>query len=362
MRVLQCIPNLDGGGAERQLAYLLPGLQKLGVEVHLAFVGTGPNLRRITESRVMLHPLKVRNNHDPLLPVRLNQVMRVVKPDLVQTWLRQMDIVAGTVALIRKIPWILSERSSQRAYGPSLKHQLRVWVGSKATAIISNSRFGSQYWDSVLRGSLRRQYVILNGIPLDEIEAANPQSDEVASLVQGDSLVLFSGRFIRERNLSALLKSLLHVLLRRGVVAVLCGQGPLLPEVRAWVREYQLGDRVLLPGYIREGVLWGLMKRASVFVSPSFYEGNPNAVMEAIACGVPLVVSDIPEHRAFLNEENAILVPPLDWRLLSEGIIRILDHPKEGRLRAIAARPIVEVQSVSSMAEKYYSCYKGLLS
>ena len=76
--------------------------------------------------------------------------------------------------------------------------------------------------------------------------------------------------------------------------------------VEAAVAGLGLADRVRLVGFVPDA--WAWMKRASVLVSPSLFEGHPNVVLEAAACGCPLVVSDIPAHREFLDGENAVLV------------------------------------------------------
>ena len=55
--------------------------------------------------------------------------------------------------------------------------------------------------------------------------------------------------------------------------------------------------------------VWPLLKMSNVFVSTSSFEGQPNAVLEAMACGCPLVVSDIPAHREFLGADTAAIVP-----------------------------------------------------
>ncbi len=72
--------------------------------------------------------------------------------------------------------------------------------------------------------------------------------------------------------------------------------------------------------------VWALMKKASVFVSLSAYEGCPNTVMEAMACGCPIIVSDIPEHREILDEQSALFVTRkfgARWLVLGGGTIRL---------------------------------------
>src|SRR5258708_16637088 len=100
MRVLHCIGGLGGGGAERQVSYLSKELLRRGVDVHIAYRHGGHNLNGIQESGATLHELWGRNNYDPLLLCSLVKLVRRVKPDLIQTWLLQMDVLAGLAAVL----------------------------------------------------------------------------------------------------------------------------------------------------------------------------------------------------------------------------------------------------------------------
>ena len=116
---------MGAGGAERQLAYLCAELPALGWEVHVALGAGGPNLARLRESGATVHTLGTRSNYDPRLAWRLWRLVRRIRPDLVQAWLLQMEVLAGLVATTSRIPWILSERSAAPAYPGSVKSSVR---------------------------------------------------------------------------------------------------------------------------------------------------------------------------------------------------------------------------------------------
>src|SRR4051794_34319705 len=92
MRVLHCIPTLGGGGAERQLAYLAAELRVLGWEVHIAYGHDGPYCAVLAQAGAVLHRVHGRGNHDPRLLWQLRRLISKIQPDVVQTWLFQMDI------------------------------------------------------------------------------------------------------------------------------------------------------------------------------------------------------------------------------------------------------------------------------
>ncbi len=358
MRILHCVPSMGGGGAERQLSYLAGELTTLGWDVHVALVAGGPNLARLRRGGAVIHQLAARGNHDPRILWQLLGVMRRVKPDLVQVWMVQMEILGGLAAEMKRVPWIFSERSGEAAYPPSTKNRLRVVLAPRASAVVSNSSWGDEYWQLRTRERVAR-YVIRNALPLDEIDALQRVDCGEIGLGPEQKVILFAGRFSEEKNLRTLLSALEVVLSPPQTVAVLCGDGPLRSEIERTVGERGIADGVWLPGYIDN--VWCWMKRADVFVSPGLFEGHPNAVLEAMACGCPLVVSDIPAHREFLDERSALLVEPHDARGLAEAIMSVLAAPGAAAERARVARGKVAHWSTHAIALQYDEMYREVL-
>jgi glycosyltransferase involved in cell wall biosynthesis len=347
---------MGGGGAERQLAYLSQQLVRRGWGVHIALLSEGPNFSRLQQSGAAIHRLQARGNHDPAILWRLARIIGRVKPDLVQVWMLQMEILGAFAAALRGVPWILSERCCEEAYPPRIKSQLRQWTGARATAIISNSRGGDQYWQRWAPPSVAR-YVIPNALPLDEIAAAPPVTDTQAGLSPSDRVVLFAARLADQKNPQTLVRALARLKERPDVVAVIAGEGPLMRVVVEQAKQQDVALRC--PGYLQN--VWGWMKRAAVFVSPALFEGHPNTVMEAAACGCPLIVSDIPAHREFLDESSALLVPALDPARMAAAIAHVLDDPGAAQSRAQRARATANSWSAERIAAEYETVYFEVL-
>lgn len=319
MRILFCIPTLEIGGAERQLSYLAPELARLGDEVHVACTRGGPFRERLNGIKI----------HDARNLVRL---MRRLKPDVVQTCLTRMDVLGGAAALLTRTPWVLREASTR--YPKTWRNILRRAVGRRASAIVANSREGAAYW--------RTHHVIPNGVPLAEI-------DRTAAGVR--SSVLFAGRMDEGKNVRTLLAALQQL----DVDATFCGDGPCRAELQRIA-----GERIAFPGYVDD--LWARMKGAGAVVSLSRFEGSSNVVLEAMACGTPLVVSDIASHRELLGDGGALFVPCDDAAAAAHAIRETLASPDAAAARARAARARVEPLSVEAMARAYREVYAAHLS
>jgi glycosyltransferase involved in cell wall biosynthesis len=355
VRILHCIPSMGGGGAERQLAYLSGQLRALGHDVHVAIGSPGVNLARLAGTGAEVHHVGSGSNHDVRLLFRLIRVIRLVKPDLVHTWVTQMDIMGGLAARITGVPWVCSERSGPAAYPPTVKNQLRRFLGRRANAVIANSDMGDAFWRDILPSATPR-FMIPNGVPLEEIDATPPTA---AAGGQETALLIFAGRLAEEKRPGTLIDALARLAPDPSWSAVLFGDGPLGPSLDREIDRARLAGRVTRPGFTPD--LWGWMKRATAFISPSLYEGHPNTVIEAMAAGCPLIVSDIPAHRSFLDATTAELVDPGQPALLAAAIARVLSGPAERQARAARARVSVARFSTRETARRHAEAYDLVL-
>lgn len=141
------------------------------------------------------------------------------------------------------------------------------------------------------------------------------------------------------------------------------GDGPLMPTLTGMLQHAELAGRVSLTGVVPRDEVYPALARASVFVSTSRGEGLPVAVLEAMACSCPVVLSDIPPHR-----EIARLVPELplvevgDVDGFANALRALLDLPAAERARRGAAlrRCVVEHYSVQAMNTGYGLLYRRL--
>lgn len=357
--ILHCIPGLDGGGAERQLALLTNGLAGSGFNVHIACMrqlASGGSERLLASP---VHVLAGRSSFDPRLVTRLIGLAREVKAAIIQTWLPQMDVVGGLAARWLGVPHLLTERSSEGAYPFSLRVFARNLVGRGATAIVANSNAGLEYWRHNSRAEFR--CVIRNGIYWAPDEEIGIGYENDALHTEGRKLVLFVGRYHPDKRAVELAEALIPVIQKRtDVCALFLGDGPDRKELAALVGRAGVSERMIVGPFASNVGNW--MKRAAAFVSISRYEGHPNAVIEAATRGCPLVLSDITAHREMFDSRSAILVRGDSRRHISEGILSAIDDREGAMERASIAKGIVRSFTVQKMVESYIELYACLLS
>jgi glycosyltransferase involved in cell wall biosynthesis len=356
IRVLHLIPSLGGGGAERQCCLLAREQALNGLQVHVASVAGGSYVPLLKESPATVHRLPAVGNHDPLLLLRLARLIRSLRPDIVQTWLLQMDILGGLAAMGCGAAWVMTERASEPHYRESLKGAARRGLGQHADAVVANSVRGAWYWER--RGATRpRTYVIPNGVPLDDI--ADAPAVAIAEVPEHAPIILFAGRLVDQKNLLVMLEGIGRVLATTGAHAVVCGEGPAHARLLEAIRANGLAGRVHLVGFRED--FWSVLKSAVAFVSVSLYEGRPNTILEAMAAECPLVVSDIPEHREFLDADVAWLVDPTDPQAIAAALHHVLADPSEAKERSARARQRVAAFSLASSQAHYHAVYEDVL-
>jgi glycosyltransferase involved in cell wall biosynthesis len=357
MRILNLIPTLSGGGAERQLTNLSLELVKLGHDVHIAYYNEGPERPDLTG--VVLHRIKCRSYYDPSIFRQLLALTRRLKPALLHTWIMQMDILGGAVASITGTPWLFREPSGALAYGRDWKGRLRVAICRRATAVVSNSLEGDEYWAPFMESF--RRHIIGNALNLDDIARGTP-APWAERLPIGTPIVLCAGRLTESKNLPNLLRALSLLSGKSPFFAIICGEGPQYAELLALRDRLGLAEKVQFTGYSPTSGLWSLMKRASMFVSLSAFEGCPNTVMEAAACGCPLVLSSIPAHKRLLGPSEAVFVDSSDYEQTAAAINSIIGAGPEAHRRARIVQSRSLDWSIARIAPRWVEVYESVAS
>ena len=347
-----------GGGAERQLLMLVAAQIARGHEVHVVLGAGGEHYERLRNGRAHVHMVSGRGSHDPRMLLRIIQLVRKLRPSIIQTWLTQMDVFGGIAAIVTGTPWVLAERSAPEQYGRLKDRVLRRLVARGADAFVGNSRTGLAYWAShARRGAIMT--LVKNALPLREIAAAAHTIPADFAAAGNAPLIVYAGRLSAEKNIFLLLDALAVVCARSTAVAVLCGDGPLRAAIEERIAILGLAERVRVVGFRTD--LWAILKAATVCVNPSRFEGRPNAVLEAIACRCPVVVSDIPAHREFLDASTAVFVPVTSSEGMAQGILSVLAGGASAALRVEHAAALLSEYEPQVVAAAHDRVYHELL-
>lgn len=172
---------------------------------------------------------------------------------------------------------------------------------------------------------------IYNPVFRPEIVALAESSLDHPWLVPGAPPVLLGiGKLKPQKNFAYLVRAFARVRALRPARLIILGEGPERAALLSLARELKVADAVSLPGFVANPFAY--FGRAAVFILSSAWEGFANVLIEALACGCPVVSTDCPSGPAEILEQGkyGALVPVSDDQALAHAISTTLDHPPPG--------------------------------
>ncbi|SNZ15377.1 Glycosyltransferase involved in cell wall bisynthesis [Natronoarchaeum philippinense] len=222
-------------------------------------------------------------------------------------------------------------------------------------AIISIADIISEEYLSRGIGRPEQYQTIRYGIDLDKFSSGYPASDLPDSEVQ----VLMVSRLARGKGFEVLLDAT-EELAVDGVSILIAGDGPLSDELSSEIEARGLEETVHLLGY-RDDIP-AVMAACDMLVLPSFREGTPFVIIEAMAAGLPVVATDIAGIPEQVDPEtNGILIEPGNTNALSDAIARLATSPELRERFGMASRKRAQQFSMTRMQDDYASVYADLL-
>ena len=340
-RIAFLINELGGGGAERVLVTLANHLHdRMGFDVAIATLEQGPSayplspgieVRPLWTHRVTHGPGKLLSL--PLAALAFARFVRHHRSDAAISFLVRANLVmVMSCRFGNRLPPVISERAVSTPYSGSspvavVMRTLVRRLYPQAHAIVAISA-GVKTSLERLGVPADRVRVIYNPQNLDEIRAIAATADRTA----GDAFrVVTAARLTGQKDLPTLLRAFraVHDEDARARLVIL-GEGPDAISLRQLARELGIDDAVEWRGWAPP---YRVMAESDVFVLSSRYEGFANVIVEAMACGLPVVSTDCRSgpSEILAGGEHGILVPVGDSAALAAAILRLKADP---RLRA----------------------------
>jgi len=190
-------------------------------------------------------------------------------------------------------------------------------------------------------------------------------------VVRNPEEILFVGRLVEKKGLKHLIAALPAILsIRPQAKLTIVGYGPEEAALRTRAAELGVGNSVVFSGAMPQSELPELYRRASVFVAPFVraasgdQDGLPVALMEAIACGCPVVVGDLPAMDDLFNPDEADMrIDPNNHNALTERIIAALADQETARARANRLRDrLAERLNWTTISGQYAALLRGIMT
>jgi glycosyltransferase involved in cell wall biosynthesis len=364
-RVAYLIPTIDRiGGAERQVLQLATGLAKRGWGISvIALSGNGGDAAKTLPSAgVAFHSLEMRKGlADPRGWLRLHAWIARNHPDVVHAHLPHASLLARWSRITSPVRVAVDTIHSPATGGPvrQLGYRLSTGLVDIVTAV-SHAAAGPWLDARLVRdGNLA---IVPNGVNTDHWKRDEDLRAEKRSELglSNEFLWLAVGRLDPVKNHATLLRAFARI--AHNTRLVIAGDGPLHIKLRSLAFELGLHDRVSLPGFQSDVQRW--MQAADGFVLCSSWEGLPLALLEAAACEIPAVITDIPGAREVIPDSlhgAAVSVEDADGLAAAMNAVMCMPYANR-RARGRQLRISIRARfGLSAVLDQWEDLYRTLL-
>ncbi len=371
LRIFILISSLTYGGAERQLVTLAREFTARGHEVHVAAYYGGPLAQYINSLGIPLHLLGKRGRWDLMFLIRLGSVLRRINPQVLLTYLSGPNVLSILLRLLipgMRVVWGIRASNVKLAYyhwTTRLTYALEKWFSRYADLILVNSHAGLEH---AARGGFRveRMCIVPNGIdtnifrPDKEMRIQARKEWEVSD---NETLIGLVGRLDPMKDHQTFLRACALLVQRLPHLRFVCiGEGP-----QAYQRMLKDQAQAL---NLTDYLIWSgtRLNMAPVYngldilcLTSAFGEGFPNVVGEAMACGVPCVVTDVGDAARIVGPTGEVVAlrdPKALYAAISRMLIRI---ERDSSLKLQTRARIVDNFKLELLTRRMEQLLQGLL-
>ena len=358
MPISLCIPSLRGGGAEGTMVRLANELASRGYQVDLVVVqAEGPWSDKVSD-KVRVVDLDRPRVLAALIPLR--KYLRGRSGVFVSNMTHLNIISTVSLMMLKNRPRLfvvehndLQIRMNRMSkFVRILAARLLGRIYRLADQVLAVSRDLAEDISSILGFNKDAIGVLPNGLDLEAIEslADEPAAFSVQKAASRPVLVAI-GRLVPQKGFAVLLDAMAKVIRRREAQLVVLGEGVLRKSLEKKAQELGISEYVLFPGFISNP--YPVLKHADIFVLSSFYEGFGIVLLEAMACGTPVIATNCHWGPAELlkDGEAGMLVPPGDPELLADAVLKMLEDPEKAGEYADKASMAIQDYDIKNVAD-----------
>ncbi|PIT98247.1 MAG: hypothetical protein COT71_01745 [Candidatus Andersenbacteria bacterium CG10_big_fil_rev_8_21_14_0_10_54_11] len=362
--ILHLITGLEVGGAESMLLKILPRACE-GIEHHVcSIIGIGPIGDKLAAKGIRVHHLDLQHPIDLGVTSRLRQQIKAVQPDVLITYLPHADLLGRIVGRAMHVPKIIT---SIRVKITRSKYLPFFILDGLTSPLVHHYHF-----NSVATADLHRRYlgiprrkttVIPNGIELEQFNNLPDQQEarRVLQLPADKILVCCVARLRRQKGHRYLIQAFRHVTHQYpDAMLVLVGDGEEKQSILAEIDRQEINKNVIMLGNRHD--VPHILAAVDIFVLTTLFEGMSNSIMEAMAAGLPIVTTDIPENRELItNGRTGLLHPPRDPLRAADALLELITNKAHREMLGRAAQEDIRARfNIEKIAQRYQTFYEQL--
>jgi glycosyltransferase involved in cell wall biosynthesis len=362
-RVAFFLQSLAGGGAERMMLNLAREFTSRGIRTDIVLVREEGSYLPLVSSLVRIVDLQAKRTIYSMGP--LISYLRREQPAALLSTFANMSFAAlvarrlarvSTRVVIREPVYTSIECHKRVSPHSRIEDRLRPWVCRWADGIIAVSQGVARDMIENCGVPASRIHTISNPVLTPELVGLASEPIDHPWFAPGQPPVLLgAGRLTEQKDFPTLIHAFAKVRQQRSARLVILGEGEERSSLEHLCKRLGVQEDIDLPGFILNP--YAFMARAAAFVLSSRFEGSPNVVVEAMACGCPVVATDCPSGPSEILEDGrfGMLVPTHDPNALTKAILGTLEAP----LPAEVLKRRANDYTVESSADRYLGVLLG---
>lgn len=350
--ILFYINILCKGGAERVIIQLAKHFAESGYRAVLVTSYVDDNeypvpecVERISIEQEQLKQGKLKRNISRIRALR--RLIKEYKPEAIISFMAEPNFRAVIASIGLNVKTIVSVRNDpNREYAGKLGKIVGKFILPMADGCVFQTDDAKAWFPKKLQ---KKSEVIFNDVDKVFFETE----------YKGGNAVVTLGRLSEQKNQKMLINAFAAVADKYPDACLhIYGIGPLEEELQKQIEKLDMTDRIILKGLTHTA--HKVFAEAGIFVLPSDYEGMPNALLEALAIGVPSISTDCPcggPRKLIIDGENGLLIPVNDEKALIQALDRLL----QDREYALSLGKKAKEMSSSFSTEQVFSKWKGFV-
>ncbi len=301
LKVIHLISSLRRGGRERQLATIVANTDKKKYPAKIVYFNQHNN-SYIEEYDLADFSLQVKAQGKFARLKGLRQIIKDEKPDIVYTWGNGESVVILLFKLFHRFKFINgSVRHGIRA--SKFSHYFRTLVLHLSQYVVANSKAGLK------ANNLRSGKVLYNGVDKKFLEPLANRAQirkELSGTPDSIPLLISLANLVPYKDYFSILKALKQLKEEKySFRYLILGEGPMRSQIEDKINEYNLQENIRITGNVEN--VSEYLKISDIFIHSSKGEGCSNAILEAMAAGLPIIASDTGGTREIITEKNGFL-------------------------------------------------------
>ena len=367
IRVLRIISNLGVGGVQKRMVSLLPKLNKERYDVSVCSFKSGELRRGLEQSGIPVKIIPRRFKFDPVCIYRLCSIMKKENIDIVHTHCHKPNTTGRIAAKLAGVPVIIANEHNMDTWKSNWQLTLDKWLSAYSDKIIAVSEAVKSFYVKNTNVPADKFEVIYNGVDLDSWQKNIPSQEIIAEkkaelgLLRDDKIITAIGRLHPQKGHEHLLRAAKKIIPKmQNLKFLIIGDGPMRLSLESLSERLGIKENIVFTGN-REDIK-DMLYLSDLSVISSIREGFSNVVLESMACGKPLVATDVGgNNEIIIDGENGFIVPSKDEDALADKMLILAGNEELTKKMGLTAKQTVEKFSLMKMIHETENLYSRLI-